>query len=114
VFGAPNEFPRVRISRFNPTPGALLFAVRNVVNGCCVLLDARGEVSDYGVGMKSTTILRITTLLTAGVSLVLSVWLYFADNASIDDRLNGIFVGIWVPSILALGNFLINSSEEKG
>jgi len=42
----------------------------------------------------------------------MSVWLYFANNASVDDRLNGIFVGVWVPSILALGNFLINSSSN--
>lgn len=63
--------------------------------------------------MKSTTILRVTTLLTAGASLVMSVWLYFANNASVDDRLNGIFVGVWVPSILALGNFLITSDSDR-
>jgi hypothetical protein len=63
--------------------------------------------------MKSTTILRITTLLTAGASLVLSVWLFFANGAEIEDRLNGIFVGVWVPSILALGNFLIASDSRK-
>ncbi len=64
--------------------------------------------------MKSTTILRITTLLTAGASLVLSVWLYFSNGSEMDDRLNGIFVGVWVPSILALGNFLIASDSRKG
>jgi hypothetical protein len=64
--------------------------------------------------MKSTTILRITTLLAAGASLVLSVWLFFANGAEIEDRLNGIFVGVWVPSILALGNFLIASDTRKG
>ncbi|MEN9801426.1 MAG: hypothetical protein RLZ37_551 [Actinomycetota bacterium] len=63
--------------------------------------------------MKSTTILRVTTLLTAGASLVLSVWLFFANGAEIEDRLNGIFVGVWVPSILALGNFLIASDSRK-
>lgn len=63
--------------------------------------------------MKSTTILRITTLLTAGASLVLSVWLFFSHGATIEDRLNGIFVGVWVPSILALGNFLITSDSRK-
>ena len=63
--------------------------------------------------MKSTTILRVTTLLTAGASLVMSVWLYFGNNASVDDRLNGIFVGVWVPSILALGNFLITSDSDR-
>jgi hypothetical protein len=64
--------------------------------------------------MKSTTILRITTLLAAAASLVLSVWLFFANGAEMEDRLNGIFVGVWVPSILALGNFLIASDTRKG
>lgn len=64
--------------------------------------------------MKSITILRLTILLTAGASLVLSVWLFFANGAEIEDRLNGIFVGVWVPSILALGNFLISSDSRKG
>jgi len=62
--------------------------------------------------VKSTTILRLTTLLAAGVSLVLSVWLYFSGDAD-EDRLNGIFVGVWVPSILALGNFLISSESRR-
>lgn len=64
--------------------------------------------------MKSITILRLTILLTAAASLVLSVWLFFANGAEIEDRLNGIFVGVWVPSILALGNFLISSDSRKG
>lgn len=69
----------------------------------------------YCLIMKSSSILRATTLLAAAVSLVLSVWLYFQNDASVDDRLNGIFVGVWVPSILALGNFLISSdSDRKG
>ncbi len=64
--------------------------------------------------MKPTTVLRATTLLAAAASLVLSVWLYFGDGASTDDRLNGIFVGVWVPSILALGAFLVASGPRKG
>ena len=64
--------------------------------------------------MKSIMILRLTILLTAAASLVLSVWLFFANGAEIEDRLNGIFVGVWVPSILALGNFLISSDSRKG
>lgn len=63
--------------------------------------------------MNSTTILRATTLLAAAASLAMSVWLYFQNDASIDDRLNGIFVGVWVPSILALGNFLITSDSDR-
>ena len=49
---------------------------------------------------------RVTTarglfLLAAGLSFVLSVVLYFAGEES-----DGIFVGLWVPSILALGAFI--------
>lgn len=64
--------------------------------------------------MKSTTVLRLTTLATAGASLVLSVWLYFANDSTVDDKLNGIFVGVWVPSILALGIFLTSTDDRKG
>ncbi len=62
--------------------------------------------------MKPETVLRVTTLLAAGASLVLSVWLYFQSN-SIEDRLNGIYVGVWVPSILALGAFLLAGQGKK-
>jgi hypothetical protein len=63
--------------------------------------------------MKPVFILRVTILLSAAASLVLSVALFFANNATVDDKLNGIFVGTWVPSILALGGFLI-ASQRKG
>jgi hypothetical protein len=62
--------------------------------------------------MKPQTVLRVTTLLAAGASLVLSVWLYF-QSSSIEDRLNGIYVGVWVPSILALGAFLLAGQGKK-
>ncbi|MEY2741462.1 MAG: hypothetical protein ACO26C_04635 [Ilumatobacteraceae bacterium] len=58
--------------------------------------------------MKPTTVLRITTLLAAGASLVLSVWLYFQS-----DKMDGIFVGVWVPSILSLGAFLVASGPRR-
>jgi hypothetical protein len=63
--------------------------------------------------MKPTRILQFTTLLAAAASLVLSVWLFFANEGTMDDKLNGIFVGTWVPSILALGAFLV-ASQRKG
>jgi hypothetical protein len=40
-------------------------------------------------------------LLAAGISFAFSVVLYFSG-----DETEGIFVGLWVPSILALGAFL--------
>jgi hypothetical protein len=46
-------------------------------------------------------------LAAALVSFVLSVVLYFGG-----DETEGIFVGIWVPSILALGAFLLPRGER--
>ena len=40
--------------------------------------------------------------LAAGISFVLSVSLWFFS-----DQLQGIFVGLWVPSILALGAIVL-------
>jgi hypothetical protein len=61
--------------------------------------------------MKPKQVLVATTLLAAGASLVMSVFLYFSGD-EIFDRLNGIFVGVWVPSILSLGAFLVASRKE--
>jgi hypothetical protein len=63
--------------------------------------------------MKPVTILRVTTLLAAFASFVFSVWLYFANDSTVDDKLNGIFVGVWVPSILAFGLFLIQALPKR-
>jgi hypothetical protein len=48
-----------------------------------------------------TTTARGLFLLAAGISFAISVVLYFSGDES-----EGIFVGLWVPSILALGAFL--------
>ncbi|HSL65213.1 MAG TPA: hypothetical protein VK874_11195 [Gaiellaceae bacterium] len=45
---------------------------------------------------------RTLFLLGAFVSFVLSVWLYFGGNEE-----QGIFVGLWVPSILSLGTLVL-------
>lgn len=57
--------------------------------------------------MKPELILKCTLLLAAFASFLLSVILYFQAGDKLNGRLNGIFVGIWVPSILALGTFLL-------
>lgn len=62
--------------------------------------------------MTPTKILQFTTLIAAAASLAMSVWLFFANDGSMDDKLNGIFVGTWVPSILALGAFLVASRRS--
>ena len=45
---------------------------------------------------------RALILLAALLSFFLSVGLFF-----LDDQTHGIFVGLWVPSILALGAFIV-------
>ena len=45
---------------------------------------------------------RALILLAAGLSFLLSVSLYF-----LDEETHGIFVGLWVPSILALGTLIL-------
>ncbi len=58
--------------------------------------------------MKPEKILKGTFLLASLASFVLSVTIYFsAETGDIEGRLNGIYVGIWVPSILALGAFVL-------
>jgi hypothetical protein len=63
--------------------------------------------------MKQKQIFQITTLLAAGASLAMSIFLYFSGGDVILDRLNGIYVGVWVPSILSLGAFLLAGSKDK-
>jgi hypothetical protein len=47
-------------------------------------------------------------MLAAGLSFLLSVYLFFAG-----DREQGIFVGIWVPSILSAGTLLLGSKNNE-
>jgi len=56
--------------------------------------------------MKPIKILKSTTILAALAGLILSISLFF-NGATETDKLNGIYVGIWVPSILALGCFVL-------
>jgi hypothetical protein len=47
-------------------------------------------------------------LLASGLSFLMSVYLFFSG-----DHERGIFVGIWVPSILAAGALLLGR-EDRG
>jgi hypothetical protein len=51
---------------------------------------------------------RALILLAAFASFVMSVSLYFFD-----DKTNGIFVGLWVPSILALGALIAPAGRQS-
>ncbi len=50
---------------------------------------------------------RVLILLAAFLSFLVSVGLFF-----LDDKTNGIFVGLWVPSILALGALLLPPRDD--
>ncbi len=52
---------------------------------------------------RPVAMVKITLLVAAFVSFLLSVYLYFIA----DDKSAGIFVGIWVPSIQSLGALLL-------
>jgi len=57
----------------------------------------------------SNSTARTLILVAALLSFALSVVLFFLD----DDKANGIFVGIWVPSILALGAFIAPAESRS-
>ena len=65
--------------------------------------------------MKPEMILKVTAVVCALASLAMSVSLYFAAGDDVLGRLNGIYVGIWVPSILSLATLILagKSREEK-
>jgi hypothetical protein len=51
---------------------------------------------------------KYTILLAAGMSFLLSVFLWFTGSKE-----QGIFVGLWVPSILSFGAFVLAGRSEK-
>jgi hypothetical protein len=64
--------------------------------------------------VKPDLILKVTMLVAAFASFLLSVTLYFqADSDDISARLNGVYVGIWVPSILALGALVLSGDRKR-
>ena len=60
----------------------------------------RGEASQHRGGALAGHPGAALIALAAGLSFVLSVALWFSG-----ERQEGLFVGLWVPSILALGGF---------
>ncbi len=65
--------------------------------------------------MRPDTVLKAALLLAAFASFILSVTLYFqADPADTAGRLNGVYVGLWVPSILALGALILAGNRKGG
>lgn len=60
----------------------------------------------------SKVIIQITKVkglifLAAGLSFLLSIYIFFSG-----DKQNGIFVGLWVPSILSAGILLLGGKNN--
>ena len=58
---------------------------------------------------KIRSLSRIVILLAASASMLLSIGLWFLG----DDKLAGIFVGLWVPSILAFGVIFLDLTDRR-
>jgi hypothetical protein len=65
------------------------------------------------VPLKPEVVLKGSLFLAAFLSMVLSIVLYFAAGDDTNGRLNGVFVGIWVPSILSMGALLLTGRESR-
>ena len=53
-------------------------------------------------------IAKASILLAAAISFLLSIYLWFNGSQE-----QGIFVGIWVPSILSFGTFIFSGSKSS-
>lgn len=50
---------------------------------------------------------KVLFFAAAGISFALSIWLWFSG-----DRERGLFVGLWVPSILSAGALLLTGGRN--
>jgi hypothetical protein len=53
-------------------------------------------------------IAKASIVLAAAISMALSVWLWFGGSKD-----QGLFVAIWVPSILSFGALVFSGSERR-
>ena len=51
---------------------------------------------------------KVLFLAAAAISFFLSIWLWFSG-----DRERGLFVGLWVPSILSAGGLLLAGGRHE-
>lgn len=70
---------------------------------------ARAAELAAGLGLSETALSKLLIFAAAGLSFALSVFLFFSG-----DRERGIFVGLWVPSILSAGTLLHAGARHDG
>ena len=57
--------------------------------------------------MSRLQLAKVGFLFAAGISFLLSVYLWFSGSKE-----QGVFVGIWVPSILSLGALMLSGKSN--
>ena len=58
--------------------------------------------------MSRRSIAKTIYVVAAGFSFLLSVYLWFTTSKE-----NGLFVGLWVPSILSFGNLILSEARHE-
>ena len=58
--------------------------------------------------MSRRSIAKIGFVTAAGASCLLSEWLWFGGNKE-----QGLFVGLWVPSILSFGTLMLSGGRNE-
>jgi len=69
---------------------------------------APGPVARLEPGLSPLAKSKALFFLASGLSFLLSVYLFFTG-----DHERGIFVGIWVPSILSAGALLLSGARHE-
>ena len=57
--------------------------------------------------MNKKRLAKLGYVVAAGASVLFSIWLWFTGG-----REEGMFVGLWVPSILSFGTLVLGSSNH--
>jgi hypothetical protein len=58
-------------------------------------------------GLSPINMSKALFFAAAGISFLLSIWLWFSG-----DKERGLFVGLWVPSILSAGGLLLTGGRN--
>ena len=81
---------------------------RTAQQGAATPSDTSANDGERGPAASRLRTAKALFVLAAGVSFLFSVYLWF-----LVDREQGLFVGIWVPSILALGALLVSGKGDQ-
>ena len=65
------------------------------------------QLDDGGERLSSEGLAKLLFFGAAAASLLVSVWLFFSG-----DRERGIFVGLWVPSVLSAGTLVLGGRRD--